>query len=100
MISSIAMTIEMGIVNARAPTPASIRVLMAASVPYATEERASDERTASARNLLSRSWDSIAEEIGCPTRKCLAFIRNRPVPLFGSVAAGRGTNTPEASPWK
>ena len=71
MASSRTMTAEIGSVSDSTPTPARTSTFMISSVAYATEESASDEKTASALTLVSRSCDSRAVGIGVPRTQVL-----------------------------
>src|SRR6266702_7964167 len=51
------------------PTPAEIRATRMASVAYATDEIASEERTARALNLVRRSCSDCAVAIGAPINR-------------------------------
>src|SRR5262245_27363123 len=56
-----------GTVRCVAAAPASTRTRRISSVAYATEESASDEKTARATRLVSRSCRACARGIGGPT---------------------------------
>src|SRR5215471_16998344 len=61
------MAKEIGSVRWRAAVPASTSTSKISSVAYATEDRASEEKTASAIVLVSRSCRAWASDIGAPT---------------------------------
>src|SRR5580693_3318933 len=66
------MTAEMGKTYDRAAAPSGARTYRTSSVAYATEEIASEERTASAVVLVSRSVSSRSVARGRPTIRRLA----------------------------
>src|SRR5262245_4964174 len=66
-VSSPAIAREIGSVRWRAAVPASTSTSRISSVAYATEDRASDEKTASAIVLVRRSCRAWASDIGAPT---------------------------------
>ncbi|MFL5805857.1 MAG: hypothetical protein ACJ8CR_29485 [Roseiflexaceae bacterium] len=63
------MPIEISITNGSALAPAATSTTRIASVAYATDESASDEKTASATSLCSRWWCCRSVASGWPTRK-------------------------------
>src|SRR4029077_5338981 len=69
MARSVAMTRLIGTACEKAPTPATTSVARMKSVAYATDDSASDERTASPVTRDRRSWCARLDGIGLPTRK-------------------------------
>jgi hypothetical protein len=65
------MTRLIGMAYVNAATPATTSVARMKSVAYATDDRASDERTASPVTRESRSWCASDEGMGLPTRRRL-----------------------------
>src|SRR5215510_10108686 len=65
------MTTLIGMAWLNAPMPATISVERMKSVAYATEDSASDERTARPVTRERRSWCAMLEGIGLPTRSRL-----------------------------
>ena len=72
------MTKPMGVVHQSAAAPARIKVRTISSVAYATEERASEDSTASPVVFDRRSWCARCEGMGRPTRICLRDLIARP----------------------
>ena len=75
---------EIGTESASAAVPARIRTRKISSVAYATEDSASDEKTARPLTLVKRSCDSRAVGIGLPSRnwRNLEGIRYGPWPRY------------------
>ena len=69
------MATPIGIEYWKATVPARTRMSRISSVAYATEESASEEKTASAEVLVSRSWRACAVARGLPTRSFLRALR-------------------------
>ena len=69
------MTAEIGKTYDRAAAPSGARTYRTSSVAYATEEIASEDRTASAVVLVSRSVSSRSVARGRPTIRRLARSR-------------------------
>src|SRR5262245_14290119 len=79
-VSSPAIAREIGSVRWRAAVPASTSTSRISSVAYATEDMASEEKTASATVLVRRSCRAWASDIGAPTSQRfsrLAFMLGR-----------------------
>src|SRR5262249_46659504 len=72
---STAMATPMGIEKCRAVVPARTRMSRISSVAYATEESASEEKTASADVFESRSWRARALGGGVPPQGFLRALR-------------------------
>src|SRR6476659_5280045 len=85
---------EIGTVNQKAPVPTASSVKRMASVAYATDDRLSLEKTASALTFESRSLDSSAFESGRPKASRRARASVSPMEPVGSIAAGLATMTP------
>src|SRR5215813_11490743 len=90
------MANEIGLVRCAPTDPASTRTSRISSVAYATDERASEENTASATVFDSRSWCAWARDIGAPTRTRLsgrmAQGRRR---ITTSTSSGDGRRAPD-----
>src|SRR6476620_7209119 len=100
MIPRIAtMTSEIGRVSQNAPWPAARSVKRIASVAYATDERLSLEKTASAFVFESRSADSSSLASGRPNRTRRVRAAKRPPTLADSPAASLARTTPGAG-WR
>src|SRR3990170_4798912 len=69
MASRPAMAKAMGLVRWAAAAPASTRISRISSVEYATEDSASEEKTARATDLERRSCRACASGIGAPTSR-------------------------------
>jgi hypothetical protein len=65
------MTAEIGTTYESAEAPSTARTRRICSVAYATDEMASEERTASAVFLFSLSFSSLSLASGRPNRSCL-----------------------------
>ena len=93
--SSRPMAPATGIVKLSAPAPASTRMRRISSVAYAEEDKASEEKTASAFVLESRSWIRSAVASGLPKRMRRASAKTLPAGLRGTNASSRATSVSE-----
>src|SRR6478736_8199252 len=90
----VTIAIEIGIVSQNAAVPAASRVNMIASVAYATDDRLSLEKTASAFGIDSRSSASSSLASGRPNRILRPRAAIRPIGCVGVLAAGRAVTVP------
>src|SRR6266850_1628740 len=88
MTSSAVMASAIGTSSRPAALPASTRMRRISSVAYATDDRASEEKTASAMRLLRRSCRACASGIGGPTsRRFSKVTRMDPTSMLRRAAA-------------
>ncbi|MNP50038.1 hypothetical protein D3C76_1442680 [compost metagenome] len=74
MVSRASTAMEIGMEYHKAAKPSVISTIRICSVPYATEDKASEDRMASAFSLLSFSSPSSWDFIGLPIKN--RFTRN------------------------
>jgi hypothetical protein len=88
------MRMEIGIVSQNAAVPAASSVNMIASVAYATDDRLSLEKTASAFGIDRRSSASSPLASGRPNRIRRVLAAACPSGWIGALAAGRAVTLP------
>ena len=88
---------EIGMTSQNAAVPAASRVNMIGSVAYATDDRLSLEKAASALTLGRRSSSSSSVASGRPKRIRRAPARTRSCDVVGALASGRAVMTPGAT---
>jgi hypothetical protein len=91
------ITPVIGTSQAIAIVPAARSVYIAASGPYATDDKASDEKTGSAFHFGSRSARSASDVSGRPNTTPRARASARPSGVSDSSAASFALRTPGAS---
>ena len=91
------ITPVIGISQVIAIVPAARSVYIAASGPYATEDKASEEKTGSAFHFGSRSARSASDASGRPNTTPRIRPNAQPSGVVGSSAASFALSTPGAS---
>ncbi len=94
MRRSRAIAIEIGTENTSPAAPAVMRTRTISSDAYVDELIASDEKTARALVLGSRSVMSASFASGFPIMTALAFAQARPTRVSGTDAAGFAVSVP------